>query len=388
MRYIIIISIVFLTLVFGCQQKSVEGIQNEIDRISTSWTPDKRVAICNLKLIKGEGGELILKGESMFPGAKKEVFQLFTSRGINATDSVTILPDTLHLQKSWGLVSLSVANLRSKPAHSSELVSQAIMGTPVRLLKESEDWLLIQTPDRYIAWTNKSAVQQLSQQAMVDWRNASRMIYTSTSGTIYQDDQQSEVQSDLVAGAIVVRLSEKLNLAKVGLPDGRVGYVNRMDWLDFKQWKDTVTLAGNRMITTGKKFLGFPYLWGGTSSKGLDCSGFVKTVCFLNGVILERDASQQVKHGVELDPASGWDKLQKGDLLFFGSKQPYRVTHVGMYIGEGEFIHESGFVHINSLDKNSTLFNNDLAAKLLGARRIIGFSPEQGYWLLRQHNWY
>ncbi len=388
MRYIIIISIVFLTLVFGCQQKSVEGIQNEIDRISTSWTPDKRVAICNLKLIKGEGGELILKGESMFPGAKKEVFQLFTSRGINATDSVTILPDTLHLQKSWGLVSLSVANLRSKPAHSSELVSQAIMGTPVRLLKESEDWLLIQTPDRYIAWTNKSAVQQQSQQAMVDWRNASRMIYTSTSGTIYQDDQQSEVQSDLVAGAIVVRLSEKLNLAKVGLPDGRVGYVNRMDWLDFKQWKDTVTLAGNRMITTGKKFLGFPYLWGGTSSKGLDCSGFVKTVCFLNGVILERDASQQVKHGVELDPASGWDKLQKGDLLFFGSKQPYRVTHVGMYIGEGEFIHESGFVHINSLDKNSTLFNNDLAAKLLGARRIIGFSPEQGYWLLRQHNWY
>ena len=142
------------------------------------------------------------------------------------------------------------------------------------------------------------------------------------------------------------------------------------------------------MIDSGKKFLGYPYLWGGTSSKGMDCSGFVKTVCFLNGFILERDASQQVHHGFEVDLSAGWNELQKGDLLFFGSKQPYRVNHVGLYIGDSEVIHESGSVHINSLDKIRSNYSNDLNSNLLVARRIIGFSTEQGFWPIRMHPWY
>ena len=388
MKFTIPILVSFLILLLSCQPRSVTPLQNKIDGVVKQWLPDKRVGVCNLNLVRKSGGEFVLRGESMFPGAKAEILKLLSGEGISFIDSVIMLPDSTRLEKTWGLITLSVANLRSKPAHSSELISQAILGTPVRILKETDEWFLIQTPDRYIAWTNKSSVQQMSNTAMVEWRKAKRMIYTDICGFIYQDNKQTLVLSDLVAGAIVVKLAENHEYSEVRLPDGRSGFIPNQNWLNFDLWRDTVSLIGDRMISTGKRYCGTPYLWGGASSKALDCSGFVKTVSFLNGVILERDASQQNKHGMVVDLASGWETLQKGDLLFFGSKQPYRVTHVGMYIGDSEFIHESGYVRINSLDKNKANFNSDLNAKLVGAKRIIGLSSEAGFWPVRQHNWY
>ncbi len=388
MKIVIAFAVSILTLLISCQPRSVELLQSEIDGISKRWVPDKRVGICDLTLVKGKTNEMILKGESMFPEAKTEVLQLLKSKEISVIDSVVILPDTIHMEKNWGVVTLSVANLRTKPAHSSELASQAIMGTPVRILKEADGWLLIQTPDQYISWTNATSVQQMNRAGINDWRNADRIIYTDTYGIISGDSKLSSVESDLVAGAIVVRKSEDKNITEVSLPDGRTGYVSALNWLNLKQWKDTVNLNPEKLIVTGKKFIGFPYLWGGTSSKGVDCSGFVKTVCFLNGVVLERDASQQAKHGKDIDISSGWDQLQKGDLLYFGSKDPYRVTHTGIYIGDSELIHSSGSVRINSLDPKRENYSKHLSSILIGARRIIGIPSEQGDLPVKLHNWY
>ncbi len=388
MKNIFSFSLVLLTVILSCQSRSVAPLQVEIDSITKHWVPDKRIGICDLSLVDRGGAKLVLKGESMFPDAKTEVLKLLSTKGVDIIDSVAILPDSVHYEKCWGLISLSIANMRSKPAHSSEMVSQTIMGTPVRVLKEGVGWVLIQTPDRYIGWTNKSAVQQMSYSEISNWRKANRMIYTLSGGNIYADIEQKIVMSDLVAGAIVVKNSENKIITQVTMPDGRMGYVPTANWMNFNQWKDTVSLRSERMIANGKQLLGFPYLWGGTSSKGMDCSGFVKTVCFLNGVILERDASQQIRHGIEVDLSSGLGKLEKGDLLFFGSKQPYRVNHVGIYIGDGELIHESGSVHVNSLDKSQPNFNGELFANLVGARRIIGVAPEQGFWSVKVHQWY
>lgn len=388
MKFINSVTVVVFALLLSCQPKSSEQLQNEIDSIANRWVPDKRVGICELNLVKRVGEEMVLKGESLFPEAKTEILQLLLSKGITVIDSVVILPDSIKIPKNWGVVTLSVANLRSKPTHSAELVSQAIMGTPVRVLKEDDGWLFVQTPDLYLAWTNESSVQLMSRSEINQWRNSERLIFTESCGTVYSDSRQTNVLSDLVAGAIVIKKSENKNVFEVNLPDGRLGYISNLNWLNFKQWKDSVSLIDENMINTGKHLLGFPYMWGGTSSKAMDCSGFVKTVCFLNGIVLERDASQQIKHGKEIDIASGWEKLQKGDLLFFGSKRTHRVVHVGMYIGNGEVIHSSGSVRINSLDKNSDNYSNYLSSTLLGARRIIGFTPEQGYLPVRLHSWY
>ena len=388
MKSQITFAIFVFTLLLSCHPKSVDLLQSEIDGVAKRWVPDKRVGLCNFKLENGSGDKIVLKGETIYPDAKTEVLQLLKNKGISVTDSSVILPDSVSLKKIWGVVSLSIANLRSKPAHSSELVSQAIMGTPVRVLKMEDGWVLVQTPDRYIAWTNQAAVRLMSSSEMNEWRNGDRLIYTESNGSVYEDSKQTVVMSDLVAGAIVIKKSESKNITEVSLPDGRVGFVTNQNWRNFKQMKDTVSLIGDNLIIAGKRFLGFPYLWGGTSSKAMDCSGFVKTVYFLNGMVLERDASQQINHGKEIDISSGYTNLQKGDLLYFGSKQPYKVTHTGMYIGDSEFIHSSGFIHINSLDKNRSNYNSELVPKLVGARRVIGNPPEQGCLPVKQHDWY
>ena len=382
------IAIVGLMLLLGCRPASVENLQKEIDGISKKWVPDKRVGICKIKVEQDGNKKLILKGETLFPEAKAEILQLIANKGIIFTDSVLILPDSINLQKVWGVVRLSVANVRYDPDHSAEMATQAIMGTPVRILKKTDEWYLIQTPDRYIAWTNQYAVQPMSNSEMDEWRKSDRLIYIDTYGIAYQDIKKTTVLCDLVAGVIVGKNAINKDITEVSFPDGRIGYVSSQNWLDLKQWRDTISLNSDKMIATGKRFLGFPYFWGGTSTKAVDCSGFVKTVCFLNGTVLERDASQQEKHGQALDITQGYNNLQKGDLLFFGRKEPFKVTHVGMYIGDSEVIHSSGYVHISSLDKTRANFSEVLSTKWIAARRIIGVTPEQGLLPIRQHNWY
>jgi cell wall-associated NlpC family hydrolase len=121
-------------------------------------------------------------------------------------------------------------------------------------------------------------------------------------------------------------------------------------------------------------------LWGGTSTKGVDCSGFTKTIYYLNGMVIPRDASQQVHAGKSIDSISDFSKLEKGDLLFFGKKATEttleKVVHVGMWIGDNKFIHSSNMVRISSVDKESPNYDGFNIGRYLRAKRILNMEDK------------
>jgi cell wall-associated NlpC family hydrolase len=133
------------------------------------------------------------------------------------------------------------------------------------------------------------------------------------------------------------------------------------------------------LVETALKFHGIPYLWGGSSSKNIDCSGLVCNVYFMNGIQLPRDADMQALIGRELTTTMAPDGLEPGDLLFFGRKASEEaeenVTHVAMYIGDGEYIHSAGYrerVGINSMDSSKENFIESYPDIFVRAVRILG----------------
>jgi SH3-like domain-containing protein len=377
-------------LVNGCHSVVYKDKQSEIDSIAARWVPDTREGICSVTASRGNEGILILRGETTFPQAKLEIIKTLNNQGISLIDSIIILPDTINNEKYHGLVSLSVINLRKEPDNRSELVSQAILGTPVLILKSEDSWLLVQTPDRYIAWTENSSVELMNTSEIKVWKQSEKVIFLENTGWIYTSPDESGVVGDLVSGSILLKSGESKGYVKVLLPDGRQGYVNNKKLLDFDNWKSQVLCTEENICRIAATFLGLPYLWGGSSAKAVDCSGFVRAVYFMNGMILSRDASLQSLYGLELDLSNGYSQLKRGDLLFFGRivNSNYNITHVAIYKGESEYIHASGRVMINSLDSTRSNYNSYRKKSLLTARRIVGAGNEIGIVPVSKHTWY
>lgn len=384
MRRLLLIGIVTVLFTAPSCRKSDNRITGEIKKIAEKFVPDRRTAIFNVIVKEGSGNRIILKGETTIPQAKDSLLRSLNNEFNNITDSILVLPDTAADRKFMGLATLSVINLRKEPDHASELVSQVILGTPLIVLKQDDGWLLVQTPDQYISWTETSSVRKISPAEMNVWRSSDRVVYLPNTGWIYANPSKTSVTGDIVAGGIVAKTGETGDLSRVVLPDGREGFIENASLEPFKEFINDTTLSEG-IIRRAESMLGIPYLWGGSSAKGADCSGFVQNVFFMNGLILQRDASQQALHGQPVDISSSFNNLKTGDLLFFGNSD--QITHVAIYRGETEYIHSSGRVMINSLDSTRNNYSPYRRSTLRKALRIIG-SDDAGVVQIRKHPWY
>lgn len=292
--------------------------------------------------------------------------------GTQAQDVRSVPADSV-----YGIVNISVCNLREEGKFTSGMSTQALLGMPVKVLRFT-GWYEIQTPDDYTGWVHRMVITPMSKALYDNWNRAEKIVVTSHYGFTYiKPDEHSQTVSDVVAGNRLKWEGVKGDFYKVSYPDGRQAYVSKSVAKPEKEWRSTLRQDPQSIINTAYTMMGIPYLWAGTSSKGVDCSGLVRTVLFMHDIIIPRDASQQAYVGQHIDIAPDFANVKPGDLVFFGRKatelKKESVSHVGIYLGKKKFIHALGDVHISSFHPEDKEYDSFNAGRLLFAVRFLPY---------------
>lgn len=384
--FLIAFLVIWVSVGGNAQPKDYKQLTGEIELIQKQFVPDKRVAILNVQLEDTLKSAIVLKGETNLPEAKVQIVKMLSDKGILFADSLRVLPGMTLGDKTWALTTLSVSNMRAQPSHAAELVSQALMGTPLKVLEYNNGWYRVQTPDYYIGWMEDRGLACFNADEMTLWKKADRYVFNRMSGNAYDSPgRRKMIVSDLVLGDLFEVVAEEKGFLKIRIPDGRIAFVPKVECLSWDEWTSRSPEA-QTIVSTARGLLGLPYTWGGTSSKTVDCSGLSKTAYFSQGIILARDASQQAKYGEHPD-FNKIGNLQPGDLLFFG-RSAQRITHVALYMGNGKYIHASGLVRINSLNSKDPEFDEALYKKLVATSRVLNSLNSEGIVPVKDHPWY
>ena len=372
----LIIMLIAIACIMPAQARCMKQV---VDSLKKEYAPDGRTAVWQIDC-EEHYQAWTLKGVVDNAKNKAAILDEAKRLGINVVDSIAVLENSL--EKPWAIVKLAIASLRTDGRHAAEMATQAIMGMPVKVLEKKGDWYRVQTPDNYISYCPGNSLQLTTEQEMKAWRSAQRYIVTAYQSQMVAKPGSDETVSDLVLGNILEYKGKSGKWIKLATPDGREGYVAQTDVQEFAQWaqqKPDMKLVEK----TARRMMGAGYLWGGTSTKVTDCSGLAKVSYFANAIILQRDASQQALTGKKI-AADDWKQARQGDLVFFGSKSG-RVTHVGIYLRGGQYIHCSGRVKINSVDPKASDY---LTTPFLSISRIDGEVGTAGIVAVKDHEWY
>lgn len=244
----------------------------------------------------------------------------------------------------------SLAHLRGEPRHAAELVTQMVMGEEALVLGAREPWLQVRLADGYVGWVHRGSVLcteipdlEAFESELEARRPAAGGWIVVTLGARAREapDPASAPVADLVQGARIRVEETRDDAIRVRLPDDVRGWLDRDAAIPAERLGDRFPAEGSSILEHAARFLGLPYLWGGTSEKGFDCSGLVQRIYGLHGVPLPRDSDRQVRAGRPVDPGARWEAVEDGDLAFFAEPPAERATHVGILASGGRMIHAS-----------------------------------------------
>ncbi|WP_113664277.1 C40 family peptidase [Pedobacter nanyangensis] len=368
-------------------------VANSIQR---KYAPDKRSVYFHVRF----------KADSVFVESTSEqavqAFEKSFPENHGTKLSAVVLPAKQLNQMTYGVTTISVANNRSQPFHGAELMTQTLLGTPIQILKKQGGFYLVKSPDGYLAWTDGGAIAPMDQAAFKAWQAAKKIVYLNDYGHALAKPELSSARvSDLVAGNILKYVAQENGFVKVAFPDGREAYIPANQTTDYLAWLKQPLPNADAILKTAQTLIGVPYLWGGTSIKGVDCSGFTKTAYFLNGIMIPRDASQQALVGEPLDVLENdsisvekcLKNLKPGDLMFFSAAKRRginngRVSHTAIYMGNGQFIQSAGMVKISSILPTAPNYDEYQTKTLVGARRILTQVGQPEITKVEKHDWY
>ena len=227
-------------------------------------------------------------------------------------------------------INLPTISMREQPSHQSKIVSEALFAEHVQIHQTQDGWSQITTSDGYPGWIPSDTLVMRQDPYMPT------LTVTRLAAHLYSTPSiEYGPWKTLPYGSRLMELErDQVRWIQVALPDGQVAFIQQGDValeppIEHKQ----------DLVLFSERFLGIPYTWGGRSSFGYDCSGFVQMLYSKLGVQLERDAKQQARDVHMLTIAQ--EQLEPGDLLFFAKSPEHLMGHVGLYLGNGRFIHGS-----------------------------------------------
>ncbi len=371
-----------LSATFVGADESAQTLKARFDEIKTEFAPDSRLDLFDATFdVDGQTALLETSSKKACEAARR-IASDFPDWKID----VLLYPEeNPKLNGKWrALVNFSSIQLQKGPDHASEWGTQSVMGTPVRILKRDGGWVLVQNDDGYLGYTTSGSVCPKTEAEFDAWRRAKKIVWLENYGFIYSEPRlDASTISDLTPVCALVWKDEKTEneFYRVETPDGRLGWIPQKGSMEFNEWLASRQLTSDALISTARRFLGSPYVWGGNTSKGMDCSGLVSLTFRINGRNILRDVSQIQREGIEIDLSQGYKNLQPGDLLIFGKKREnlakngtdgYSWRHVGIYEGDGRFIHSATSVHESSLDPDSPIYDEYNAKELIKVVRMIG----------------
>ncbi len=256
------------------------------------------------------------------------------------------------MEPSYFVINSSVVNVYSEPNFRSAVISQALLGESCALLEDDGNWVRVRQWDDYEGWINRF------HGVVSDDEYGPVMTVLDMHGAVTAMDDDNVIREMVFGDKIVVNSIQRES--RVTLPDGTKGRTT------VELGHFTAKATRENILLWARRFTGIPYLWGGTSIKGFDCSGFVQTVFRIVGIHLPRDAYQQAVNE-KLYPTT-LAEAQPGDLLFFGSDN--HIAHVAIATGGKGIIHAQGWVKEDTLDEAQSDVNEELRKLLISVMTI------------------
>lgn len=259
----------------------------------------------------------------------------------------------------YGLITLPIVPMRAIGNERSEMITQLLFGEFLKVIEENENWCLVMNvADNYVGWINRKMIHPVSDDAFFTAQEMDIIRLPRTYSIIFDMNRNQTML--LPGGSLIYNLTDN----------------------DFKNGDDAWSLiepvsrvekfaAAYQLIEIASQYMNAPYLWGGKSILGIDCSGLVQVVFAIGGYLLPRDASQQVDKGKVVDFLT---EALPGDLAFFENKEG-NISHVGILIDSTKIIHASGWVKVENIDSQGIISTSsgEYTHRLRVIKRIINF---------------
>lgn len=345
----------------------MERIAQIVRAVRDEYAPDPRLAVFEVE-VTSESHVVRLHGATSEPTAAEALHRRIALLDLarEVEDRIVRLPESGDRRTSHALVTAAIAPMLSDPRVAGIHVSQALLGHRLLVIRQLGRWLHCRSQDGYLGWVHRGYLRRVEEAEARRWEMAADRVACLS--------LDAEVRTD--GGELLVRLPWGSRFAldhdgRAHLPDGSSGEL-RGEHVVLAEREPRFPQRGDAVVETAGRWMGAPYLWGGTTRAGVDCSGLVQATYRTHGVELPRDSDQQAVVGALVEPGDDFSALRPGDLLFF-AEDPGRVTHVTLSTGGSRIIHSSlgnGGVRRNDLNGDNP-FERELREIFVCARRIL-----------------